>query len=54
MTVRDANDTRPGAYDEAADTLSWDRTVAFFREHRLAKRPHSRDAHPQVAIRDAP
>jgi carboxymethylenebutenolidase len=27
------NDTRPGAYDEAAATLSWDRTVAFFREY---------------------
>ena len=27
------NDTRPDLYDEAAATLSWDRTVAFFREH---------------------
>jgi carboxymethylenebutenolidase len=27
------NDTRPEAYDEAEATLSWDRTVAFFREH---------------------
>jgi carboxymethylenebutenolidase len=26
------NDTRPSAYDEAAATLSWGRTVAFFRE----------------------
>jgi carboxymethylenebutenolidase len=27
------NDTRPEAYDSAAAKLSWDRTVAFFREH---------------------
>ena len=27
------NDTRPSAYDEAAATLSWDRTIAFFREY---------------------
>jgi len=27
------NDTRPGAYDDTAAKLSWDRTVAFFREH---------------------
>jgi carboxymethylenebutenolidase len=27
------NDTRPEGYDEAAARLSWDRTVAFFREH---------------------
>ena len=27
------NDTRPEAHDAAAATLSWDRTVAFFREH---------------------
>ena len=27
------NDTRPSAYDEASATLSWDRTIGFFREH---------------------
>jgi carboxymethylenebutenolidase len=27
------NDTRPDYYDEAAATLSWERTVAFFREY---------------------
>lgn len=27
------NDTRPQNYDGAAAKLSWDRTVAFFREH---------------------
>jgi carboxymethylenebutenolidase len=27
------NDTRPEAYDEASATLSWDRTIAFFRQH---------------------
>lgn len=27
------NDTRPEAYDAAAAALSWDRTVAFLRDH---------------------
>jgi carboxymethylenebutenolidase len=27
------NDTRASSYDNAAATLSWDRTVTFFREH---------------------
>jgi carboxymethylenebutenolidase len=27
------NDSRPSSYDETAATLSWERTVAFFREH---------------------
>jgi carboxymethylenebutenolidase len=29
------NDTRPEAYDKAAAALSWDRTLAFFREHLM-------------------
>jgi carboxymethylenebutenolidase len=27
------NDTRPASYDATAAELSWDRTVAFFRDH---------------------
>lgn len=27
------NDTRPEAYDAPAAALSWDRTVAFLRDH---------------------
>jgi carboxymethylenebutenolidase len=30
------NDDRPEAYDQEAATLSWDRTLAFFREHLRA------------------
>ena len=27
------NDVRPDLYDEAAASLSWDRTLTFLREH---------------------